>query len=1356
MEPVELLSTYLAMDRRHALAVDTPLPDSGEVCLLFADIAGFTPLTERLVATHGPQRGAEELAALLNGVYSRLVDCVHRFRGSVVCFIGDALIACFANDPGRRATASALAMQEAMQAIRSDQKGGDVVEIPLALKAAVAAGPVRRFLVGDPRIFRHDLLAGSLLDRLSALEHVARPGELLVTEELGSALHPDLTISRPRPGCAVVSGLPSAVTACPWEPLPADVFRPETLKPYLLEPVFDRVMAGHGDYLAELRPIVSLFLRFEGVDYDEDADAGDKLDAFTRWVQGVVAHYGGHVPLITTGDKGSHLYAVFGALEAHEDDSERAVAAARELVVPPDELVFVTDLRIGLARGRARVGAYGGTGRRTYGALGEPVNRAARLMTLAGPGEIRCDRSIVDAAGRRWRFDALPAAKLKGIRGAVEVFRPIATASETRAATAEQALVGRADERASLASCLASLEAGRQLLLVEGEPGIGKSRLVDELCHMAEGMRISCALGAGDSMEQRAPYRAWRDLLLGLLGVAVDQDPSLQRASAAAWIDAVGGGTATRLPLLNDVLGLGFPETGLTRGLDPKSRHEALAAFLAELLRGRALNGPLVLIFEDAHWMDSLSWELLLSSARALAECPVLLVVTHRAPQHEAESPLAALSALEGVTTLRLERLPDEETVAVAAMQLGLKQASLPREVASLVARRSEGNPLFARELIGALREQGRIEVRDGRCAVVGDVASLGEGLPESLEGVVLSRLDRIPADRRLTAKVASVVGRSFLLKTVCDVHPGPLGAESVEAHILDLVQRRLTVLEASEPEPRYAFEHIIIQQVVYGTLLFEQRREIHRRVAEWFEETHGDNLEPFLPLLVIHWAGANDADKELDYCTRAGCQAASRYANEEALIYLSRALDLARSREDGGDAAQLFRLLRHRVGVSVVLGRVVDERHDLEAMSAIADTLDDPCAVAGVGLLWSDFHCRGGRFAEAVEGAEQARQQMQRLGDVRGEAEALVRLGSALEGQGQFDAAGERLESALERFRSIEDAGGQANCLKTLGVIQARRGQFPAAMERFRGAGELYSRIENGRGEAEILGNLGALSYYLGQYERSIEHTERAKALFRDMGNRAGTAKCLTNIANCWNALGDFSRGLEFHKQALDLYGSLEDSSGFADGLCNLGIAHEALGVGGQPELVLRPRGKTQELAEAAECYAQALALYRRIGSERGEVGCEFNLGSTELCLGNVDEAEEHLARAIGQSRRLELRRLEMRCHAALARCALAVDEPDRALEHSSRALELLGDASLPEADEVQFACAHALLAVDRGPEAVPLLDRAQRSVHERAERIEDEAVRAGFLRAYGAILSAWEEYGEPTSPGGEEPAAK
>src|SRR3954454_6095040 len=350
---------------------------------MFADIAGFTKLTETLASELGGHRASEELTAHLNRVFHALIAEVDAYGGSGIYFSGDAITCWFDGDDGLHAVAAAFAMQDALA--REGRIATRASTVSLAMKVAVAAGSARRFLVGDPDVQLLDALAGGVIDRLATAEQHAGQGEVIVDrcalEALGDRIEPASLRHDPATGedFTVLGGLRAEVAHAPLD-AGGRALDPDEVRPWLLRPVYERLRAGRGEFLAELRPAIPLFLRFDGIDFERDPGAAAKLDGFVRRAQGVLVEYGGSVLQLTIGDKGAYLYAIFGAPVAHEDDATRAVAAGLDLAALGDGELTV---QIGITRGRLRSGTYGHDLRRTYVCLGDAVNLAARLMSKA-------------------------------------------------------------------------------------------------------------------------------------------------------------------------------------------------------------------------------------------------------------------------------------------------------------------------------------------------------------------------------------------------------------------------------------------------------------------------------------------------------------------------------------------------------------------------------------------------------------------------------------------------------------------------------------------------------------------------------------------------------------------------------------------------------------------------------------------------------------------------------------------------------------------------------------------------------------------------------------------------------------
>jgi len=1386
---IDLLSSYLPMDRRHALAAGRALDDRTAGAVLFTDISGFTPLTASLLHALGPQRGAEELGRLLDGVYGALLAPVHAHGGSVIGFAGDSFVALFTVEPAAHAAACALALRPALASCAAPTLP-DGQALPLSIRTTVSVGPLRRFLVGDPRHQQIDVLAGGPLDRVAQAQQATVPGEVVLDRAAAELLGARLRVREWRGDLAVAAGLREEVPPAPWPPLPRDALSPEQLRPFLLPPVYQRLAGGQGEFLSELRPAVALFLRFGGLDYGRP-DAGPRLDAFIRWVQEVLDRCGGALLQLVTGDKGSYLYAAFGAPVAHEDDAVRAVAAAVELRQPPPALAYSSPVQIGVSQGWVRAGSYGSRYRRTYAALGDEVNVAARLMQAAAPGEVRCSERVYLAARPRWEMEPQPPLLIKGKEQPLAVYRPRERLPET-AARAVVPLVGRQAEMATLAGLLAEIGAGRRrVLLLEGEAGLGKSRLLQEFAALARGQGARFLLGAAQSIEQHTPYRAWRDLLAALFDLPEGAPRPGQQCHVQDSVRAFNPALLERLPLLNDILALDLPETALTRSFDPQLRCESLTTLVIELLRHAAEAGPLVLALEDAHWLDALSWDLALAVARALRERPVLLLLALRPLETPLLPAYETLAGLDGTRRLGLETLPAGEMVALAAARLGVDVGALPPAVAELIGERAGGNPFFAEEIAYALRDTGILQVVGGAAVLQADSAALVASVPDTIEGAVLARIDRMPPEKQLTLKVAAVIGRTFLFRTLRDIHPQQALADLLRGHLEEFARRDLASLDALEPELTYIFKHIITQQVAYETLLFAQRRELHRTVASWHERSGAENLGPYYPLLAYHWGLAEDRDQERRYARLAGERAAAQYAGADALNYLNRALELT----PADAAGERYTLLLTRERVYDRQGARAAQRQDLAALERLARVLgdarrraevalrqascaeatsdyaativlarrsvrlarvahDDASEVAGL-LRWGVALWRQGDFAGARRKVEQALR-LARLGHhLPLEAESARVLGVIALDQGDLDRAEKLLDQNLQACRQAGDRQAEGRTLSNLGIVFSRRGDYAQAREHYERALGLSQEVGDRRNERIALNNLGISMQLQGDYGGARRCFEEVLRIARETGDLEGEGLALGNLGDVCDYQSDYPRAREYYREAVAISRSIGQRYVLGWMLGNLGNASTSLGQYTQAQeeyaqalQAIREMGDRQGegfvlanqalLAHhvgdgrAAESYGrQALRLTQEVGDRLNQGYAWTNLGHALAQLGRPTEAAAAYREALEIRRQMGHGNLAAESLAGLVCAQLALGELGPAYAGVEEILPSLSAPLLEGTDDplrIVWSC-YRVLQAEQDPRAEQVLARAQRLLQEQAERIAAPAERRTFL---------------------------
>jgi predicted ATPase len=1065
---------------------------------------------------------------------------VHGYGGTVVGFSGDAITCWFDGDSGTRAITAALAMQRWMGAHGASLGTSDQ---PLALRVGVATGDVWRFVAGDPSEQLVDAVAGPLLDSLAATGHAALVGEVVldpstvrsVREVVLRELRAAEGLAEP---VAVVDALLEAAVPQPWPPGPA--LEETRLRPWLIPAVYERLRAGHSDLLAELRPAVALFLRFSGIDFEDD-DAIARLDRFVRDVHRVLAEYEGALIQLTIGDKGRYLYAAFGAPVAHEDEAVRAVSAALELRELADD--GIEEIAIGLAAGQMRVGAYGGAERMTYGVLGEATNLAARLMQVAGRGEVVGSTEIQRQTARRFEWKQLPELSLKGNAEPVVAFRLLA-ASADRPATSELPLLGRAAELVALEKQLGRALTGRgQVVSVTGPAGIGKTRLVQELIESARSQGVDVHSGECRPYGRGRSYLAWRPIWRSLLG----DDPE----AVSAALKAVDETLLPRLPLLGPVLDLDLPDNDLTRTFEPKLRKTSLESLLAECLRGLAKRGPLVIVIEDAHWIDPLAADLLDVLARAAADQRVLIALTRR--HASADEPPLAVAGRRNFTDLALAEL-DEDAVGTLARLL--VDGSTGDEVVARVVERAQGNPFYARQLLSYLE----------------DDANAGADLPTSLQSLILSRIDRLAEAPRSTLKVASVVGRSFAAPMLPRVHHELGGRRAVA--------RSLTTLESSDFVERqlrsvYLFTHILTQEVAYGAIPYAMRSALHERVANVIESDTGASE---LDLLAYHYGLSENEAKKRHYLLAAAHAAQRRYANAAAIAYFEQALPLLAGNE--------------RWDVLLKLGKTLElagRWQEAEPRYAEVVAGGDPAHAARGEVARAELLRKQGRFDDALAANEHGRVGSLAVGDEAGVAQALNVAGTIAAQRGDYAASRAHYEASLEIRRRLGDRASEGSLLSNLGVVAEYEADYAAARSWNEQALALRTELGDSWAIAVSLNNLGNIALLQGAGEEARTLLERALALHREVGDPAMIANAGNNLANVLRTLAEHDAADRLYRESLALCRDLGDRWAIAYLLEDMAV----LQAESEPGLALY-------LAGAASTLREAIAAPRPLASQQ------------------------------------------------------------------------------------------------------------------------------------------------------------
>jgi len=923
---------------------------------------------------------------------------------------------------------------------------------------------------------------------------------------------------------------------------------------------------------------------------------------------------------------GESIMAVFGAPVAFEDDAERALRAALMMRARLedfnrhriDKLGEELNLHIGVNSGAVIAGNVGSDLRMSYTVMGDTVNIASRLQDAADRGQIFVSHNTRRLTRGAFTFRAMEPIRLKGKSDQVPVYELIAAKIQPGKARGVTGLfsplVGREWECKALIECITGLRLGhRAIAMIYGDAGVGKSRLVAEV-QRRESKGVTWLEGRCFATSHTLSYGPFLDLLRRHLGLADEYSDIEQRAVLHDCVRETFPDSWDVYPVLAQLLALGLDDSDeqVLKQLKGEAFRNRLFEIIVELLSQLDSRGPVVVLIEDLHWADESSI-VLLNHLIALTGAEHLAIIGTRRTREEPLAHWAKLApALEQqreyLIEIELKPLPFNASRALVEHLLGGNY--LPQTLSNQILDKSEGNPFFLEEVLQSLIERG-VLVREGQGWMVG-ASSETIRVPDTLQGLLLSRLDQLPEDLKKVVQKAAVIGRIFLYRLLEQLVRG----DRLDADLASLQGSGLVREYSRLPEVEYAFKHALTKQVAYQTLLGPARKALHRKVGEAIELIFGPRLQEFSGVLGYHYFSAECWEKALEYLVRSADAGFRVCAYAEARGHCSRALEcLSHLGTDPEHLQQRIDLTIELVGASLLAESPEKNLARLMEVEPVAQSLADPVRLGRVQLWIGRAHYYATRFREAMAYFQKVVILASDLRDPELMALPGAAIARVLFMQGQFKESVQFLDQALPLLEAAQLGHEMLFAHMIRGIARTCLGHYAAGMSDLNGALEIARANRDQNAEAMAHTGLAIIQLVAGGYEEGV--ASAGKAL--EVAEKSGDAffRYTTNSCIAWGTLR-----LGHPKESLPYWATGREAAKPMGGRLILGdwfaaFEAEALLGSGDPEAALR----------RAE---EALALAQTAGSTIGEALAECAIGrALAATVARREEAQGHVAKA-------------------------------------------------------------------------------------------------------------------------------
>lgn len=1204
-----------------------------EYTLLYADLSGFTTLTEEL--SEQGKEGAESLTKIINTIFSNFILILRNYGGSVLKFGGDSLFVMFPEDFNNISLAKISALKAAIEIIkfikRKDSFDIAGKRYKLAVKIGLNCGKVCSIIAGSEIDRKEYFITGIILNDLIRAESFADKFQIVITENMRNFLTAQsLPLTEIKKGFYLIKSIiPPKLDEkkLPVQCLPA--FRRDytyiqygmimdKITPFLPKQLYKEIMSlgGKDELYSRFRKVTAIFINLIGLTEMAERNLAHCCDniykiseLYFSQLMKVVEKYNGTFQHTDVCDCGDKFIIFFGAPISNENDDLLALKCAVELRDMLKELnLELTNQckskekkcrlyqKIGINTGTAFCGIIGSHLRKEYTVMGDSINVAARLMNIADINKIYVGRETI--IKYLDYFKTVPKkAFLKGKKNEFEYYEVLDIKSEiyTKSTTGYKGLfIGRESEITELKKILDETDNASKFnkIAILGEAGIGKSSLIEEILRYCQNKKWRIIITEGAPYNETSPYYFWINTLKNIFVAAGNGNlnAGIKKLEKRYKIKY--------MPIIAALIGEPHRDNKFTSRLSDEKRKIALFEGIKSIIFNISKHQPTLIVFEDIHWIDNISFELLDYILKLkLNKCRLAFLVSSRYVKTER---FKYWQEYEDYYNLKLREFSMEETASLIRLYPHCQK--LTESMIKKIYRQTAGNPFFISEIIALINEnKGKQQI------------------PDSVLTLILSRIDNLKESEKFVLTIASVIGRIFNKQIIIDIIHFYKFKYEIDLILENLCKKNLIYSLDEVKCDLYSFRHDLTVQTVYTNLGVKLRSEIHFKIANWYEKNESDNIENVLEIVAHHFYEASDIKNAIKYLLMSGNKSKKVYANEQAIEFYTKAIQMV-----------ALRLKKVSLSIKTDLIKLFYNR----------------------GLIYR----LTGKYKESIDDFLMLYNLSAAMKDKHKIAVALNYIGGAYRWKGDQKNALKYCLKALKIAKANNYIKILATCYNSLSVIYWYLGDYKKAIN----SGKKSMDIRKKMGDiSKISGGLFSLgnSYFkICDYKNAKKCFSLLYNLSLKSNDKIGVGYALDGLGNCFQKSGQVSKCLKNHKKTFNIRINIGDYRGVVYSLLNMSDMYLLIG----------------DWRTALDRCNKASEFSDKIQDDNLKSDVLRNLGKCYLHSKKYSESKVYLDKSLELAKFINFRESIIKTNETLANLAFTVDDISNAIKYTETVLRL------------------------------------------------------------------------------------